>query len=123
MDENTTYSIPSEINEEIRLTKFITINTVLIFAIFLYLGFSLRGMVYPPLQIPFVIYNSLTGFLLTIKSKYNTQKRLYQTVLAFLFRDTHEYVPIKPVKDLPNTVIKYNKEKGRSKYVEPEEYY
>lgn len=123
MDENEIYSLPSEINEEIRLISFITVNTVLIFAIFLYFGFSLRNMVYPPLQIPFLIYNSFIGFLVTVKSRTNPQKRLYQSVLLYLFRNNHEYEPIESTKELPDTVIKFKKEKGAVKYVSPEEYF
>lgn len=123
MDENEIYSIPSEINEEIRLISFITINTVLIFAVFLYLGFILKELVYTPLQIPFMVYNSFIGLLLTFKSRMNGKKRLYQTVLIYLFRNNNVYEPIESTKELPDTVIKYNKEKGRMKYVEPEEFY
>lgn len=123
MNENEVYSIPSEIDDEIKLIGFITINTVLVFAIFLYLGFLLKDNIYPPLQLPFLIYNSLVSVALTFKSRINGQKRIYQSVLIYLTRNNNLYVPIENPKKQPDTLIKYNREKGSVKYVEPEEYY
>lgn len=116
---NETYSLPTEITTEVRFFKFITIRSIIIMVLFLFLGTQLSNKVYEPLQIPFVIFNIVVGFLFCLNSRRNKQKRLYQSVLIMIFRDRHYYKPIPNPNKMPNTIKKFNAFQGGVNYVEP----
>ena len=112
-------SLPTELDTEKKIHKGISINSVLVMLVFLFIGTQLQERVYETLRIPFIIFNLIVGLLFCINSQTNKQKKFYQSILIMLFRDKTYYRPIPNPNELPNTIGKYNKRKGRMKDVEP----
>lgn len=115
------YSLPKELTAEVKLFNFISIRTLLVLLIFVYVGSALRVYVYPPLQIPFMVFNAVVGLLLCVNSQKNKGKRLYQATILSFFKDRNYYKPISNTKSLPQTIKQYEMGKGLPQYVEPEE--
>lgn len=118
--ENRTYSLPSELTQEAKLFRFLTIRTLVTVSLFVIIGLRISPQIYGALQIPFVIFNGFVGFYISVISKNNKQKRYYQSFFILLFRDKRYYKPIPPQDKLPDTIKKYNEYERRLIFLEPE---
>lgn len=85
------YSIPSEIKSEVKLSKYIFLLDTVIIGIIGIIAWGTKGLVYVPLQIPYLIYSGIIGFFLIIRPSGNPGKRNYQVLLMVLKRDRNHY--------------------------------
>ena len=119
-DYNTTYNLPDELVSDPKIFKYLPIRTLLLIVLFVFIGLSLQEKVYTPLQMPFVIYNGIVGFVLSLPSPVKIQKKLYDTILITLFSDKRYYEPIPNPEKMPTTIRQYERYEGSVKFVEPE---
>lgn len=118
---NELYNIPEEITADAKLWRFITIKAIVTVIVFVYFGVQFSGIIYEPLQIPFMIFNGLVGLILCLNSPTNKKKSILQSIIIFLFRDKKTYKPIPQTEPIPDTIKKFNRYKGGVQYVEPDE--
>ena len=112
-------SLPTELDTEKKIHKGISINAVIIMLVFLFVGTQLQDHVYETLRIPFIIFNLIVGLFFCVSSQTNKQKKFYQSILLMVFSDKTCYKPIPNPNEIPNTMGKYEKMKGKMRYVEP----
>lgn len=96
---NQVYTVPMEINSELKLKG--TIPVTLIVAAFgmFFLAQRFSWMIFEPLRVPWYIYNVVVAIIMSIKGIKNGEKRLFQSILLYLSRDTNSYAPIKNPAD------------------------
>lgn len=73
-----------ELKAETRMLKWIDLKSTFIILGFTAMGFFLKDVVYGPLEIPFIIFNFIVGFVLSIKSPFNRDKMLWQSLLLYI---------------------------------------
>jgi len=92
--------IPKELNTEVQIGMGLSIRDLAFVGIYAGVVTLLtRGIVYEALQPLYVVFNVIIGLVLTVKSPYNPQKRIYQSILCFLRREKGVYKPIKRKED------------------------
>lgn len=73
-----------ELKAETRMLKWIDLKSTFIILGLTALGFFLKDAVYGPLEIPFIIFNFIVGFVLSIKSPFNRDKMLWQSLILYV---------------------------------------
>lgn len=73
-----------ELKAETRMFKWIDLKSTFIILGFTVFGYFIKGSVYGVLQIPFIIFNFIVGFVLSIKSPFNRDKMLWQSLLLYI---------------------------------------
>lgn len=86
------YNIPKEISSETKLSNRFYFFDLAMTLLALVISFSLKGLVYPPLLVPFYIFVSLSTIYLVNKSNINPKKRIYQSVYLAIMRDKTTYI-------------------------------
>lgn len=81
MDE---FQMIEEIKAETRMFKWIDLKSIAIIFAFTFMGFLLRRAVYGPLEIPFIVFNFIVGFILCLKSRWNRGKMIWQSLLLYV---------------------------------------
>lgn len=96
--DNYNNIIPAEINSEPRFTKYITMRALMIVMGFFIVANTLQDVVHPSMVLPFMTFSLLVGITLIIPSNANGGKRLYQTLLLSMRKDTTVYHAINLVE-------------------------
>ena len=78
------FQMIEELKAETRMIKWIDLKSTFIILGFTMFGFVFRGNVYGPLAIPFIIFNFLVGVIISSKSPWNREKRLWQSLLLYV---------------------------------------
>lgn len=72
-----------EIKVETKMFKFIDLISVFIIVGFLLGGFLLSNNVHSALKIPFIIFNGVVGMVISIKSPWNKDMKIWKSILLF----------------------------------------
>lgn len=96
--ENYNTIIPAEINSEPRFTKYITMRTLMIVMGVFIVANTIKDVVHPSLTVYFMFFSLFVGITLIIPSNANGGKRLYQTLMLSMRKDTAVYHAINPVE-------------------------
>lgn len=89
------YYIPKKAKEETMLVGSIAIQDMFFIAVYTtVIYFSTKELIYPPLEILYLIFNLLASVVLRIKTKWNPEKRVYQSLYYLLSKDRSVFVPI-----------------------------
>ena len=91
--------IPQELNAPIKVWKFLYLFDLFFIISYFAVSAVFAGFVHSSLQIPYYIFTALMAVLLTLRSPYNPQKRIFQTVIFAIKKDRTVYHPISLPKD------------------------
>lgn len=116
--EDTEFQMVTEIQPEVKILKFLNIKNLGFTAVGAVLGYVLSGAVYSDLALPFVIFNALVGFVLSLPSPFNKGKCVYQSVMFFIkgFKKkkiTYKSIDVEPYEDdvIEENIFMYGNEK------------
>ncbi len=73
-----------ELKAETRMFKWIDLKSTFMILGFFAFGFVMKGSVYSVLQVPFVIFNVVIGIIFSIKSPWNRDKMIWQSLILYL---------------------------------------
>ena len=98
------FEMIDEIETEVKLFKYLNIKSLFGAAAGVFLALVLRGMVFEPLVIPFMIFNGLIGFVMLLNSPVNKDKKIYHSLLFYIKRlfdrdKVYHKVEVEPYKD------------------------
>lgn len=74
-----------DIRTETKIMKFLTLKSFFFILAFVIIGVVFSSMVYDSLQIWFIVYNVAVGFVMSLPSTFNKDKRIYQSILIFIY--------------------------------------
>lgn len=86
--------IPKEINSEIKVTKYLSMRTLITCIIFILVTNQLNIFVHSSLQIIYMAYCIIVSVILVIPSFNNPGKKMYEAVLFSFRKDRNVYHPI-----------------------------
>ncbi|MGY3725463.1 hypothetical protein SAMN05421767_10411 [Granulicatella balaenopterae] len=79
------------LSPETKLTKTLFLKDLALFVLIIILLAPLYLLVYPPFQIPYIIFISLFAYKMVSKPKTNPGKRYYQVLRLAFTKDSHYY--------------------------------
>ncbi|KLV29663.1 DUF5592 family protein [Priestia megaterium] len=88
------YNIPKEMSTELKINKSLYLFDLLFIIGLLMVTMMLRFFIHPTLQIPFYIFMSIFGLLMTVRPSTNPKKRMYEALLLTLLRKKSTYCAI-----------------------------
>lgn len=77
------FQMVEEIKVETKMFKFIDLISVFIIVGFLLGGFLLSDNVHSALKVPFIIFNGVVGMVISIKSPWNKDMKIWKSILLF----------------------------------------
>lgn len=77
------FQMVEEIKVETKMFKFIDLFSVFIIVGFLLGGFLLSDNVHSALKIPFIIFNGVVGMVVSIKSPWNKDMKIWKSIILF----------------------------------------
>ena len=105
------YKMIKEIKANIKMFKFIYIADLFFLAFWIFfLGSNMMNLVYSGFQIPFFIIHAIIGFIIRAKSPYNSDKKIYQSMMILYNRDKICYEGVKDTNNKKNQMIKGTKD-------------
>lgn len=93
------YLFAKELKSESKVAWFIYAVDFLFIIIFMVCANIFSFKVSSVLEIPYYIFSFIVAILLTMKSPYNHNRRMYQSLMIFLRKDIAIYHPIKKKND------------------------
>jgi len=89
-----TYLIPRTLKLETKIFKKLYVRDLVYIGLVLALAYFCKGMVHVYLLIPYWLFAFLTAFYMVVHPKCNPQKRKWQALAMFIFRDNKTYYSI-----------------------------
>ena len=115
MDANRTYSLPTEIDSEMRIRS-VPVVTIIAALAGLFFAQKFEMFIYEDLKTAWYVFNILVGIILTMKTRRNGNKRLIQSIFIVMSNKKRTYKPI----DNP---LKYEEMQVSKKDETPDEEY
>lgn len=81
---NDDFQMIDELKAETRMFKWIDLKSTFMILGFFVFGFIFKESVYSALQTPFVIFNVAIGVLFSIKSPWNKDKMIWQSLILYV---------------------------------------
>lgn len=91
---NNKYLVTQEIKSEAKVLKSIYITDLFFIVAVILIAYTFMDMVATPLRYPFLIFTVILSIILRLPSPYNRRRRIMDTLLIFLRRDTNIYYPV-----------------------------
>ena len=87
----TNYSIPREINSEMKFTRHLGMTDLLVGGACIVLAFTVSGMVASNLMIPYLIAAAIIAILMILPSSKNPEKKTYQIIMLLIAKKRRTY--------------------------------
>lgn len=88
------YEFIDELNAPTKVFRGIYLFDITFIGIFFAVMLMFKDQIHPYLEWPYYLFNIFVGFLLTLHSPFNPQKRMFQSIWFALKRDHRPYKPI-----------------------------
>lgn len=87
--------IPTEIKSEIKLHKFISMKDIIFLCIVLTVTSNFSSMVHPSLELLYLTYCLVWGFILIIPvGKSNPKRKIYELIIILISKSRNVFKPI-----------------------------
>ena len=92
--------IPQEIKSEVRIFKFISLKDFMFLIILITVSGNFTNMVHPKLQLFFLIYILVFGFILILPvgEKTNPKRKIYELIFIVTSKSRQVYKPVKEIE-------------------------
>lgn len=99
MPQEGSLTIVQELNSPIKLNRWLYLFDLFFIMGFLAVCLFFSRFVHSSLTLPYGMFSLVVSILLTLRSPYNPQKRIFQTILFMVKKDRAVYRPISMEKE------------------------
>ncbi len=99
MPQEDSLTIVQELNSPIKLNRWLYLFDLFFIMGFLAVCLFFSRLVHSSLTLPYGMFSLVVSILLTLRSPYNPQKRIFQTILFMVKKDRAVYRPISMEKE------------------------